>query len=469
MTLIKFTFKDKLLYWIIFFMGCTSFPVLNVAGSLKIYDVLGFILLAYTIAAPSKFNKQKTSNVLAFSFFIVIPICSYLYSIVFLDYPTGFFSRWASSKLVYLSTFKLNYYLFPLFQMLLLAMNYVVFINFTNNNTLYRNFGKILKGAITMGTIISCYSIFASYVYDFIPYLPHAIQAQPVLLGRSRGFSQEPSVYALYQSWITVFVFYSKHLYKKRIWYALFIINGFSLVSSLSSTMIGLTFATLIVFFTTRDKFSKKMSRVLTVLSFVVLISIVVVVLGLQDTMTTYFYDKVFIFLNTSSHDNTATSGAARAFYNALGYKIFANYPLLGVGQGHSQYYMYVYEHTMGIRHWGEKIFALSTPMGVMPLVMAEQGVLGFIALLLFYFGIIKKMWDKRRLSKYHKMFLTGGLFTFVYFFTLFPVYHVFIWAPLGLGLGYIKYFDKLRIEELAQQENKHSQVAITNLEPNKN
>ena len=67
------------------------------------------------------------------------------------------------------------------------------------------------------------------------------------------------------------------------------------------------------------------------------------------------------LFLNKATNffyapDHTLDSGSFRSYTGRIGWEIFYNQPLLGVGVGNSVYYMHLYEFKMGIVNFGDTL-----------------------------------------------------------------------------------------------------------------
>lgn len=429
--------KDKLLFYIIILLGCQQFPVIRIGGSFKTYELLGIVLMIYSVLY---INKTYTSrqNIYALLFFIVVPVISYVYSSAFYEYPYGFYARYPGSL-----DFKTNYYLFPLLQLFLLAINFFVYSALINTQGIYIHFHRLIRASILIGTIIAAYSIMAMFFWDPISQLPSFIQfKRHYNEARSTGLSQEPGTYVLYQAWICLFVFYSKFLYSKTKWRFIMVINLLSLLFTFATGLLGLLLIVIFGFFTFKGSAVNKRKAFFGFSLFVFVIYVGVVYFNYAEAINNYFFKKIETFFLPHQHD-TLNSGGMRNYTTSIGLRIFEDYPFLGVGDGRSIYYMYLYEYKMGIYKWGERMISTSTPQNMYAVILAEQGIVGFTILSVFYGSIIWKFWVNRNKSGYHKMFLMGGLFVFVVLFTLWTPYHMFIWSYLGLGIGYIKFFDK--------------------------
>ncbi len=440
MNTLKFSFKDKILYWIILVLGFQQFPIIRAGGSLKIYEVLGFILMSYNFIAFRIKKRPNNIEISSFIFFVVIPLGSYIYSSIFFEYPTQYFVTFPKAVI----DFRSNYYIFPLLQVMYMIMNWHVFVGFCNSKALYENIEKVIKVAVIFGTIISLYSLCALYVIDFVPLLPGWIQFKFTKEGnRSTGLSMEPGTYVLYQIWICLFLWYSKKSFTKGWWYILFVINVISCILTQSTALLGLVLAILfsfLIFNTTKAARGKSLFRILII---IILVYTLVQFLGYGSTFYYYFYSKVTSFFTASANHKAEDSGAIRKYMSDIGFAIFHHYSFLGVGYGRSIYYMYLFKKSVGISYSSEAVRSISVPLSMYAIISAEMGTLGLLAFSIFYFTVLKIFWKNRNKSPLHKMFLLGSITELSTLFSLYTPHAVFLWAYLGLGIGYLRYFDR--------------------------
>ena len=433
----KLALRDKLLYFILILMGFQAFPVLRIGGSFKVYELISLVLIFVNIAQTTSNKRTNVISIITFLFFVFSPIASFLYSRLFLDYPSAFFTRYRET-----SGLRYNYYVFPLLQIMYMVFNYVVFTSFISARNIYVNLDQILKTAILLGTIIACYSLFAMYGYDFIAKFPEFIQAKGPYNDRSTGLSQEPGAYVLYQGWICLFIFFSKNLYSKSGWLILLIINVTSLILTFSTILVALGAIILVSIFLFRLTAKTKRKFLLAITILLAAVFSWVFFFDDQGLVDRYFINKISDFA-ASKNDNTLTSGATRSYTSGIGYEIFKQYPLFGVGVGSSNYYMYTYEYKMGILFFGERLQPNTFPQNLFSCVFSEQGIVGAIFLFVLLIYLLYKFWIKRNKSGYHKMFLIGMLFTLFSMFSISPAYLLFLWVYAAFGIGYIKFYDE--------------------------
>ncbi|WP_345955887.1 O-antigen ligase family protein [Mucilaginibacter sp. PAMB04168] len=428
---LRLSIKEKLSYFILLFIGFQQFPVIRIGGSLKIYEVLALILLVINLAT---YRPKKISliSLMASMFFVVSPIVSYVFSLLILDYPYEFYNKYPAAD-----GFKFNYYIFPLLQLVYMFFNYAAFNSISTSLRLAENIDRLLRGVIIVGTIIATYSIIATFTVDVITYLPNIIQNKSVYTFRSSGLSQEPSFYVLYQSWICLFVFFTKRLFNKAFWITLLVINVLSLILTFSSTLVGLTLVIVVSIFLLNNSFKVKLMTTFLIMICFFLGAYLIAYYDVYDAFEYTFITKVQSFFAAPEH--TLDSGSYRSYTGAIGMRIFKEHFFTGVGVGNSVYYMHIYEFRMGIITFGEMLQPGAFPQNVFSSVLSEQGIFGGIFLFMLLFLILKSFWKYRNSSGYSKMFFIGASFNIITMFTIAPVYSFFLWAFLALGLCYLK------------------------------
>lgn len=427
-------FKNKLILSIILLIGFQAFPIIKIGGTFKIYELLALVVLFIDVAYINKFKFANNVALAAGCFFVVSPIISYINSNLFLGYPDGFYRRYPEAN-----SFKYNFYVFPFLQLIYMFFNFSVFNSIVISSYLFKNFEKILKYSVIVGSCISLYSLFAMFVVDIVRLLPSFIQNRSFYEFRSLGFSQEPSFYVLYQVWICLFAWFAKHLFKRPTWNLIILLNISSLLLTFSSALAGLFVVILLSVFIFNSSLKVKMQRVLILL--VVLLSgyLAIIYFDLWTLFEYSFISKVSNFL--AAPVDTMDSGSFRRYTSEIGIRMFKDHWLAGVGIGNSIYYMYIYEFKMGIEVFGDTLGASIFPQSLFSCVLSEQGIIGGASLLWFLFAILRKFWVNRNKSNYGKMFLLGTIFNIVVMFSIAPVYALYIWVFIALGLCYIKYY----------------------------
>jgi O-antigen ligase len=336
---------------------------------------------------------------------------------------------------------------FPVLQLIYMFFNYVVFYSIIEARKIYELFNRLVKLMVWIGTGIAIYSLFAMFVVDVVAKLPEFLQNKKEFLMRSTGLSQEPSFYVLYQTWLVLFVFYSKNLFNKWTWFLLLGLNIISLVFTFSTTLVALILIIGLSFFILKNPLKIK----LLLLGGIAVSTLVVYVILLNssnwDYIETFFINKLTNFF--SSPDHTLDSGSFRSFTTRIGFAIFGQYPLFGVGVGNSIYYMYQFENKMGIIVFGERLFAGSFPQNAFSIVLSEQGIFGVLFFMLLLGKMFVEFWKFRNYDNYSRMFFIGFLFNVAALMTIAPIYSLFIWVFPALGIGYINH--KIKYEHAVE------------------
>ena len=428
----KLDLETKLVCLIIFSIGFQQFPVIRIGGSFKIYELLAICLLGVNLFTPTKSRYSSYINLYTFCFFIVSPLLSYISSYIFLDYPSGFYRTYEDTD-----SFKFNYWIFPGLQLVYMFFNYTAFNSIVKSKKIYDYFTDIIKICIWIGTGIAAYSLFAMFIVDFIAKLPEFLQNKHEYGFRSTGLSQEPSFYVLYQTWVVLMIFYSKNLFSKKLWILLLSLNVVSLLFTFSTTLVALALIILFCFFILKNSFKTKI-WLLAVIS-VTLVGLYLIAISNSnwDYVEFYFINKLTNFFSAPQH--TLDSGSFRSYTSRIGTEIFKLHPLTGVGVGNSIYYMYLFEDKMGILIFGERLLPGSFPQNAFSSVLSEQGIIGGIFFVLLLLKSLYLFWSYRNHDNYCRMFFTGFLFNLVTMGTIAPVYSLFLWVFIALGLGYIR------------------------------
>lgn len=426
-----YSLKTKLILSILLLIGFQQFPVIYVGGSFKIYELLGLVVLClYGISC-----KRDWLPILMFVFFVVSPIIS-LISFYICDDVTSYFRTYLYVR----NSFRQNIYIFPVLQVIFMAVNYVVLYNIYYCNRLYRRFDFIIRWIIIVGTIIACYSIIAMFTGDPISHLPNLIQNKHVYDFRSSGLSQEPSNYILYQGWIVLFCWFSKRAFGKVMWMVMFTINILSLLLTFSSTLV--LFWGLIIFMV--FLFSKIYMKIIYIGGLVLalwggylVLSKYVDVKMLNYTMVQKLEDFVF------GKNDAGGSGGFRHYESSLGWIIFEDNPIIGVGVGNSSYFMHEAAKKSPIIPMDEQLNERSFPPNTISCIFAEQGIAGGGTFVILLLQIVYKLWKYRK-NKYGKMFFTGVLFNIGCLLVIAPQYSLYLWTYIFMSLGYIRYAERL-------------------------
>lgn len=423
----------KLLTSLILLIGFQQFPVFFVGGSFKLYELLGIILLCIRGIRW----KKDLLVVLIFTFFVVSPAISLL-SFFMCDDVSSYYRLYPNVR----NTFRHNVYIFPFLQLIFMLVNYVVLYNIYINEKIYKRFDLILKWIVIVGTGIAIYSIFAMFTGDPISHLPNIIQNKHIYDFRSSGLSQEPSNYILFQGWIVLFCWYSKRFMSKAIWMAIFTVNVLSLILTFSSTLVLFVgVVTLMIFLFSR-----------AYMKFVYIGTFVVLIWGTYLSLSKYVDVEMLNYAMVQKledfvvgKDDAGGSGGFRHYESSLGWIIFKENPLLGVGVGNSTYFMHEAARKTPIIPMDEQLTENSFPPNTFSCVFAEQGILGGMSFVAMLIVIVCRLWKYKKV-KYGKLLLTANLFNIGCLFVIAPQYSMYLWVYMFMSLGYMRYVKKRSI-----------------------
>lgn len=350
---------------ILLLIGFQQFPVIFVGGSFKIYEFLGLIALClYGVRC----NRDMLAT-LMFMFFVVSPIMS-LISFYICDDVSSYFRVYPFTR----GTFRHNIYIFPVLQVVFMVMNYVVLYNIYYGNRLYRRVDSIIRWIVIVGTCIACYSIIAMFTGDPISHLPNFIQNKHIYAFRSSGLSQEPSNYILYQGWIVLLSWYSRKMFCIVKWVLMFVVNILSLLLTFSSTLVlffGVIALIVFLFSKTCMKLVYLSGLAITLWSGYLMLSKYVDVKMLNYVMVQKVGDFVF------GKEDAGGSGGFRHYESTLGWIIFKDNPIMGVGVGNSTFFMHEAAKKSPIIPMDEQLTEKSFPPNTFSCIFAEQGIFG--------------------------------------------------------------------------------------------
>jgi O-antigen ligase len=418
---------------IILLIGFQQFPIIKAGGSFKIYEVLAIVILLVDLIKIREVKLAGFTSLAAFGFFVVSPIISYVWANVCLSYPNGFYLKYSEVA----DSFKFNYNVFPFLLLIYMVFNFCAFNEISKSSFISKNFEKLLKTSVYIGTGIAIYSILTMFTVDLVAKLPSFIQAKHEYNFRSAGLSQEPSFYVLYQTWICLILYYTKKKFKAKVWYLLMAINVLSLLFTFSSMLLSLAAIILFNVFFLKSSVKAKIVSIATLLFAILAIFAIIDYYNYYDAFMYTFGAKVYSFISSPAY--TTDSGSFRSYTTGIGFKIFKDNWFAGVGVGNSIYYMYIHEFTMGIEIFGERLFPGSFPQNLFAMVLSEQGVIGAMALLALIVSAFKMFWKARYRNAYGLLFLNGLLFNIGAMLTIAPTYSMFIWVFIAFGINYTR------------------------------
>ena len=420
--------KETTLKVITYLIGCQQFPVINIFGCFKSYELLGLFLL-------SQFKWQYKSCLFsngAFIFFVLSPAISFLFSLI-IGRPESYYQLYPDV----IGSIKYDSIIFPILQMIFMMLNFVVLSQLVQNKIYYKQFDIIRKNLVKVGSFIAFCSLFNMFVIDIFQYLPSIIQNKHHYDFRSSGFSIEPSSYVLYQTWIVLFTYYSKDLFKRNTWLILMFINIMSLFLTISSTLAAIVGILVILPFICQFGIKERLSSSILIATSILGLIYLCFYSQYSQFFNYFLIEKIEnLFIAT---DHTLDSGAFRAYTSRIGIEMFKDYPFLGVGVGNSPYFMHNYDAQMGIIQYGETLNNSTTPLNLISCILAEQGILGGIGLFCMLLAVFREVWKYRNQKPFGHLFLIGCLFNFVIFSTCPIAYSMYLWLFMAIALGFIK------------------------------
>ena len=427
--------RYRLLFVIMVILGMQQFPILNIGVNIKLYEILGIILLfTYKSIRP----KRNIAYIGFLILFVISPIASLIHFLISVDIPESFYAKYpdAMNSLKYSRGS-----IFPILILIYMFYNYAVVCGLYHEGKIFYRFNKLVKWIVYIGTLIAVYSIFSVVIgKDLVTYLPSIIQEKRNYINRTTGFCAEAGSYAFYQTWVTLFCFFGKKNFKPTKWRIMMVINTVSLILSVSSTLAALAIAILISPLIFRIQSKKKLYFVLCILIFSVLGFFFLEESGYFNFFYYSFVDKIGNFMSSGPNYQTLDSAGMRRYTSELGMYIFQDHPIFGVGCGNAPYFMDLYDWKTHVIYYGEILSMTSFPQSLYPCVLAEQGIAGGIGLTLIFLGVLKTFWKYRNLDQYTHMFFIGSIYNVAVMFSFSTPYSLYYWAYLALGMGYINY-----------------------------
>lgn len=419
-------YKTDILILIFFFIGCQQFPIMRIGGPIKVYELLGlFLLMRYGIKKPRDLVTWGM-----FVMFVLSPILSWFNS-WFVDIPISYYSRYPEAA----NSVKFGGRTYSFFQLLFSIVSYCVAYNIIYSKNLWVRFDRWIRTLIKIGVVISIIGMIDAFIFNPIAMLPDFIQNVGEYEGRNNGLFLEPSMYVLYQTWITLFAFVYRNKFRgNRGGYFLWI-NAVSLLTTLSSSLAAFAIGLLSMPFVFKSSKKTRMTIIFGLVTFVLVVILVAQYTGLYDELQYALYYKIENFFTPSDH--TMDSGSFRNFTSRVGLEIFKAHPLLGVGVGNSPFFMHLYESKMGIVVWGEELSMSTMPQSFYACLLAEQGLLGGLGFVLMLMGFIPKVWKNRNLGSLGKIFYLGVLTNLGVLFSVPIIYSLYLWVFLALALSY--------------------------------
>lgn len=432
--------QTLLIFLILCFIYMQQVAVINVGGSFKVYEFFATILLGLWILSPQK-KIHGLNSLILFLFFIIIPIFSYTF-FFFDSLKDGYFLKYPDAN----GIIRYNPNIAPFIIYFYYLIVWVTINTFTGSQALFKHRDFFIKTFILTGTALAIYcwyglfGVHLLHLPDPIAILPDYRKYNPVDSIRFCGLSSEPSIYIQIECWVFLGVLFFKNLFKKSTWAFLIVLHLFTIIMTFSSALLAMLVSTLI--YTLLVLPMRKKIQIVTIVASVFTVLILIVEsIGLGDLAYYFLVQKISNFLIPSNH--TLDSGAFRSFTARVGMEIFKDHPIIGVGPGMSVMFMYLYENSLGIVEWGQRLRHDSLVENCHSQILAETGILGYGLIMYFFSRFSWQCWKRRKDDPIFAFGLTGALMTLMMFASIHPIHSLFFWVPLALVMNTLHHQDK--------------------------
>lgn len=418
--------RSLLCVGIILTIGFQQFPVIRFGGSFRIYEFLSVLLFLAAIASGSLLRKREVWSCM---FFVVAPLLSFaLFWAGWINDVDGYYQRFGVA-----GQFRYGYFIATFVPLVYFFLCWVSFTEISESEWLFLNRETVIRWLILSGNAIGLFALLAATLNGWLS-VQTPIQMLPEWLQnvgkasygyRTYGFSQEPSFYVLYQGWVLLFTYFYRNLFSRVMGLYLVAVASLCLLMTMSSALIGFAGACVVAsLITGAGKVRIKRTLLITLVAGAVVIA--AAASGYGDLLYYAFYQKIVGFF--SAPTTTLDSGQFRSYTASLGFQIFKDYPLTGVGPGASIFFMHSYEHLIPIAVYGETLNPGSFPQNSYVSVLSDLGAIGLLAMLLFMGYVLVTVWKAARLSAEVMPFLIGSIFTSASLLSVAPAYSMFIW-----------------------------------------
>lgn len=436
--------RNNLVVFILCTLGFQQVLVINIGGSLKIYEVATFFLFLIFLAQTHNWKVSNKESIYLLCLMIISPILSLILFYTSNHNLSPYYLRFPEANtLRYNSTFA------PIIALIYSILCWIAFNEISKSVEIFEKRLRIYKLIILYSTLIALYSLYSSILSglfgwpDLISKLPELIQrkgSQDDFGIRSTGFSQEPSFYIFFQSWNVLILYGIRRHFKTHTYIMLLSINCASLLLTFSTSILALAAALIIAITTTSS------SRTILKFSFFLFVIFAATAFSinyheLNHLFNYYFQDKLLNFLFAPSH--TLDSGSFRAYTSALGIEIFKDYPIFGAGLGVSNFLMHAYENNIQLNLVGIQLGVGEVPQSTYAKILAEQGIIGFFAIIFFQLTLTKRIFIEAKNDEFSKILLAGVIFTWLILLSIQPQYSLFIWAYTALAANYCIFHNK--------------------------
>lgn len=419
--------RSLLCVGIILSIGFQQFPVVRLGGSFRVYEFFAVLLFLAAIASGSLLKKRE---IWSFLFFVAAPLLSFvLFWGGWIHDVDGYYQRFGVA-----GQFRYGYFVATFVPLVYFFLCWVSFTEISGNEWLFLNRDAVIRWIVLSGNAIGLFALVAAALNGGLS-IQTPIQMLPDWLQnvgkasygyRTYGFSQEPSFYVLFQGWVLLFSYFYRNLFSRVAGLYLVAVASVCLLMTLSSALIGFFSACFIASVVTGAG-RVRIKRALLIALVAGGVVIAAGASGYGDLLYYAFYQKIAGFF--SAPTTTLDSGQFRAYTASLGFQIFLDYPLTGVGPGASIFFMHAYEYLIPIAVYGETLNPGSFPQNSYVSVLSDLGLVGLLALLLFMAYVLVNIWKAAKLSGEMMPFLIGTVFTYASLLSIAPAYSMFIWV----------------------------------------
>ncbi|MBP6218937.1 MAG: O-antigen ligase family protein [Oligoflexales bacterium] len=420
---------DQIRFYIVccmfFFIFYQKVFVIDVGGSIKIYEVLALLLLLLSSCLFLDFKVTKVSIAL-FLFFVLSPLVS-LICFYFIDGIDLFYLRFPEAE----GIFRYNYRVSPWLNFLNSLSFFAVLYYISHSHLVFLNKKKMIWLYLVSGGLISIYALYGYFfvytlkVPDLIPEFLDYRNSKPVVQIRPAGFSSEPGVFFYMLAWSILYLSFSKVVKSDVSRWSLLLLSSFVLYLTRSTAAL----AFLVPFVFVLLIFEKLYVKILSVFLSIFFLAYLVIS-GVWQSLIYDYITKLFDYFSIPTA--TVSSGLFRSYTSLLGLNLFKDYPLFGVGQGNSYYFLWRYEYDYEILNWGERIGFSTPPLNGHIMVLAEQGVFGYFSFTLLFLAFFRSFL-KNNDHNFLKIGLIGLFMTWASMVSIFPPSSLFLWIHLAL------------------------------------
>ena len=414
----------------------------NIGGSLKIYEVLLAILLSLYLVDRTISDRISLS---LFFFFVLCPLAGMI-----LYYMDGSFNTYYERFPEARVWQRFNPGFAPLMIFLYDLMNWIGFNSISSHKKVFQNRKKIVKLFLYSGCFVIIYALYAHYFIfkmnfpDIIPDILDSRNSLPEKEPRISGFSAEPGTFIFLLSWMLLYLVYLNDIFTRQwIRYSMIFLVLWAIFLTMSSAIVGI-FLSFLIYCLLCWKPAKiiRLGAVILAITTIGYLS--------QDKVNIShlkysFVDKIERFISGSNH--TSGSGAMRSYTAKLGYELFKDFPIFGVGSGNSYFFLWRYEHDTSTIPTIEKINHSTPPQNSHSKILSERGLVGYLFLLIFFVSMIlksRRQYLNGAISKniFALTFISTTML-FIMMFSIYPIYSFFLWLNTALMNNMLKFSER--------------------------